>query len=109
MNNAGSFVKGNGFHARVWSAAIEITWPTKDADGNPIKSTPEAPILKPRIHDLRRTCASWMILAERSVPLPVIQAHLGHESINTTISLYAHLDRRSMHAASDAISAALTG
>lgn len=106
-NRVGSFVKGNGFHHRVWSVAVEKTWPTKDADGNPLKSVPEAPVLKPRIHDLRHTCASWMILAERSVPLPVIQAHLGHESINTTISLYSHIDRRSMAVAADAIGAAL--
>ncbi len=104
-NKAGTFVKGNGFHDRVWSAAVEKTWPTKDAEGNPLKSTPEAPILKPRIHDLRHTCASWLVLA--GVPLPVIQQHLGHESINTTISLYSHIDRRSMVVAADAISAAL--
>lgn len=104
-NKAGSFVKGNGFHDRVWSAAVEKTWPTKDSEGNPIKATPDAPILRPRIHDLRHTCASWMVLA--GVPLPVIQQHLGHESINTTISLYSHIDRRSMVVAADAISAAL--
>ena len=105
LNKAGAFVKGNGFHDRVWSAAVERTWPTKDADGNPLKSTPEAPIIKPRIHDLRHTCASWLVLA--GVPLPVIQNHLGHESINTTISLYSHIDRRSMCVAADAIGAAL--
>ncbi|WP_332108264.1 tyrosine-type recombinase/integrase [Mycobacterium branderi] len=48
---------------------------------------------RPRIHDLRHTCASWMITA--GVPLPVIQRHLGHESIKTTIDLYGHLDRSS--------------
>jgi integrase len=47
-----------------------------------------------------------MVLA--GVPLPVVQAHLGHESINTTISLYAHMDRKSAEAAADAIAAALT-
>ena len=46
-----------------------------------------------------------MVLA--AVPLPVVQAHLGHESINTTIALYTHLDRRSSEAAADAIAAAL--
>jgi integrase len=46
-----------------------------------------------------------MVLA--GVPLPVVQAHLGHESINTTISLYTHLDRRISEAAADAIAAVL--
>ncbi len=60
----------------------------------------------PRVHDLRHTCASWMIQA--GVPLPVIQQHLGHESIQTTIGIYGHLDQRSAQAAADAISSALT-
>lgn len=55
----------------------------------------------PRIHDLRHTCASWMIGA--GVPLPVIQDHLGHESIKTTVDTYGHLDRRNHVAAADAI------
>ena len=59
----------------------------------------------PRPHDLRHTCASWMIAA--GVPLPVIQQHLGHESITTTIGTYGHLDRTSNQAASAAIAAAL--
>jgi integrase len=54
---------------------------------------------RPRLHDLRHTCASWMIAA--GVPLPVIQQHLGHESINTTVNLYGHIDRRSAQAAAD--------
>lgn len=48
---------------------------------------------KPRIHDLRHTCASWLIQAGR--PLPAIQQHLGHESITTTVGTYGHLDRSS--------------
>ncbi len=46
----------------------------------------------PRIHDLRHTCASWMVLA--GVPMNVVQQHLGHESIVTTIGTYTHIDRR---------------
>lgn len=104
LNKAGTFVKSNGFHDRIWSPAVAKTWPSTDADGKPITDK-SIPILRPRIHDLRHTCASWMVLA--GVPLPVIQQHLGHESINTTIGLYAHIDRRSMSAAADAIGAAL--
>jgi len=55
----------------------------------------------PRIHDLRHTCASWMIQA--GVPLPVIQAHLGHESIKTTVDTYGHLDRNDHVVAAAAI------
>lgn len=55
----------------------------------------------PRIHDLRHTCASWMIGA--GVPLVVVSRHLGHESIETTASVYSHVDRRSFAEAAAAI------
>ncbi|GAA3162137.1 MULTISPECIES: tyrosine-type recombinase/integrase [Streptomyces] len=44
---------------------------------------------KPRLHDLRHTHASWLIA--KKVPLPAIQARLGHESITTTVDRYGHL------------------
>ncbi|MFG3259034.1 tyrosine-type recombinase/integrase [Streptomyces sp. NPDC048172] len=44
---------------------------------------------RPRIHDLRHSHASWLIAAK--VPLPAIQARLGHESIKTTVDRYGHL------------------
>jgi integrase len=44
---------------------------------------------KPRIHDLRHTHVAWLIA--RKVPLPAIQARLGHESITTTVDRYGHL------------------
>lgn len=106
LNKAGRPVRGNGFHDRIWRPAVERTWPSVDRDGNPIVDK-SVPILRPRIHDLRHTCASWLVLA--GVPLPVVQQHLGHESINTTISLYAHIDRRSMQTAADVIGHALGG
>ncbi len=61
----------------------------------------------PRPHDLRHTCASWMIQA--GVPLPTIQQHLGHESITTTIGVYGHLDRSSGEKAAAAIGDVLAG
>ncbi|MBL1108510.1 site-specific integrase [Streptomyces sp. 5-8] len=44
---------------------------------------------RPRIHDLRHTHVAWLI-AQR-IPLPAIQARLGHESITTTVDRYGHL------------------
>ncbi|MFI9204010.1 tyrosine-type recombinase/integrase [Streptomyces sp. NPDC053048] len=44
---------------------------------------------RPRLHDLRHTHAAWLIA--RKVPLPAIQARLGHESITTTVDRYGHL------------------
>lgn len=63
-------------------------------------------VKRPRIHDLRHTCASWMIQA--GIPLPVIQQHLGHESITTTVNTYGHLDRTSAQAAADVMQRMLT-
>jgi integrase len=60
---------------------------------------------KPRVHDLRHTCASWLIQAGR--PLPAVQAHLGHESITTTVNTYGHLDRSSGAGNADVMAAAL--
>lgn len=59
---------------------------------------------KPRVHDLRHTCASWMIHA--NVPLPIIQQQLGHESIKTTVDRYGHLDTRNQQSAAMALDAA---
>ncbi|MGW1123900.1 tyrosine-type recombinase/integrase [Streptomyces sp. NPDC002526] len=64
------------FHAHRWKPAL--------------KGASAAGLTKrPRIHDLRHTHASWLIAGK--VPLPVIQARLGHESITTTVDRYGHL------------------
>jgi integrase len=89
-NAAGGPVRAPNFRTNVWWPACERA---------------KLPPPRPRIHDLRHTCASWMIAA--GIPLPVIQRHLGHESINTSVNLYGHLDRSSALAAAAAIEAAL--
>jgi integrase len=91
VNRAGGPVRNHGFAPRVWRPAVLRAEPK-------IHKTP-------RIHDLRHTCASWLIAA--GIPLPVIQQQLGHESIQTTVDRYGHLDRRSAQAASDVMAALL--
>lgn len=44
---------------------------------------------RPRIHDLRHSHASVLLAA--GVPIHVVQARLGHESIQTTVNTYSHL------------------
>jgi integrase len=61
----------------------------------------------PRIHDLRHTHVAWLVAA--NIPLPVIQARLGHESITTTIDCYGHLLPDLQTAAAHAASIALEG
>lgn len=60
---------------------------------------------KPRIHDMRHTCASWMIAG--GADMYAVQRHLGHESIQTTINSYTHLDTKQAEAAADIIGKAL--
>ncbi len=57
---------------------------------------------RPRPHDLRHTCVSWMI--HEGVNFKAIQEHLGHESITTTMDRYGHLDREAGARAAAAIS-----
>lgn len=44
---------------------------------------------RPRIHDLRHSHASWLLA--RGVPIHIVSARLGHESIQTTVDTYGHL------------------
>jgi integrase len=68
----------------------------------------KAGLLKhPRIHDLRHSHASWLIAGR--VPLPAIQARLGHESITTTIDRYGHLVQQLDDEVAAAVEAAMTG
>jgi integrase len=61
----------------------------------------------PRFHDLRHTHAVWLITA--GVPLPVVQARLGHDSIQMTVDIYGGFLGAASAAADQAIAAALTG
>ncbi len=52
-----------------------------------------------RFHSLRHTCASWLV--QRGVALPIVQAILGHSSIQVT-QRYAHLGPDVMQSAMQA-------
>lgn len=62
---------------------------------------------QPRIHDLRHSHVAWLIAA--GIPLPVIQARLGHEQITTTIDRYGHLLPDLQHQAAQAAQAVMGG
>ena len=85
----GARVSHQNFHRRVWT-------PLREA-------LPEH--RRPTIHDLRHTHASMLIRA--GVPLPVIQHRLGHESIQTTVDVYGHLDASAGAVAAEAANQAL--
>lgn len=55
----------------------------------------------PTPHDLRHSCASWMIGA--GVPIAIVSRHLGHESIKITMDVYGDVARDSFAQAADAL------
>lgn len=66
-------IRSNRFNERQWNKAKRRAGITKEL-------TP---------HSLRHTSASWLLMA--GVPAQVVQHRLGHESLQTTSTVYAHL------------------
>ena len=89
-NTVGGPVRYYTFKTNVWNRAVGKT--TLDP--------------KPTPHDLRHTCASWMLGA--GIPMAVVSRHLGHEKISTTVDLYGDVDRTSFAAAADVMGKLLT-
>lgn len=81
----GGQVQHRTFWSRYWLPAVEHMDP------------------RPRIHDLRHSHASWLLGG--GVPIHVVQARLGHESIQTTVDTYGHLLPDAQLAASNAAQA----
>jgi integrase len=79
-HNPDGVVRIQSFNPHVWKPAVA-------------RAAAKGLTKTPRVHDLRHTCASWLIQAGR--PLPAVQEQLGHESIQTTINNYFHLNRDS--------------
>jgi len=87
---------------RVWEPAVKAAQHPNEAGSDCSHQT----LTKtPRIHDLRHTCASWMLGA--GVPIAAVSRHLGHQSITTTVDRYGHLDPTIARQAADATGAAL--
>lgn len=80
-NHAGNPITTQTFYNYAWRDARKVLL---DGHGHG---------KRPRVHDLRHTCASWMITA--GIPLVVVSRHLGHEDITTTANTYGHIDRTS--------------
>jgi integrase len=77
VNRDGGPVRYQGFRRRVWDKAVER------AQLDPA----------PTPHDLRHTCASWMLTG--GIPATVVSRHLGHESIKITVDIYGDVDAAS--------------
>lgn len=82
-------VRYAGFRHRVWDKAVARA-----------KLEPA-----PTPHDLRHTCASWML--NGGIPPSVVSRHLGHESIQITVDVYGDVDQASAQQAADFMDGAL--
>jgi len=79
------------FHEGVWQPATRAAQPALGK--------------KPRVHDMRHACASWLLAS--GADMYTVQRYLGHESFTTTEGTYAHLDPVRMNRAADALSLVL--
>lgn len=86
----GGALNTQSFNSKYWTPAV-------------VKAQADGLRKKPRVHDLRHSYASWM-LAE-NVSLFELSKLMGHESVNTTSSVYSHLMPESRRAAALASSA----
>lgn len=103
LSKTGRNLRGNSFRTSVWSLAIARAQDPEQcaAAGLPVLTK------TPNVHDLRHTHASWLIAD--GTPLPFVQARLGHESFNTTVNIYGHLQPDAHVQMSASISRTLAG
>lgn len=101
-NQVGGHLWHGPFNTRVWAPAVKKAMDAELCAELGLVSLKRAPT----IHDLRHTHASWQIAA--GMPLPFIQARLGHESITTTVNTYGHLVPDAHEQMASAIAATLS-
>lgn len=101
-NMLGGPVRHATFHDNVWQPAVRLAngepaqldgakriARRRDANGKILQPL-DPPIGKrPRIHDSRHSCASWLLA--QGVPPTDVTDHLGHDSFATTDKLYRHM------------------
>jgi integrase len=114
----GGYIRHSNFNNRIWTPAV-----SEAACCRPHREQqkPEKPSRywypepcgcpgyldrRPTPHDLRHSCASWLLEAGR--PLNEVQAQLGHESITTTVGTYGHLSRDAGRKSADVLQAVLS-
>lgn len=102
-SRTGKAIMHSSFRSNVWLPLI------RRARDESLCDEACVPVLRkrPNPHDLRHSHASWLI--EANVPLPYVQARLGHESITTTVGTYGHLQPDAHLQMSDAIGRTLAG
>lgn len=83
VNTLGRPLRYHAFKTNIWNRAVA------KAQLDPA----------PTPHDLRHTCASWLLAA--GVPITTVSRQLGHESIKITADIYTDVDRTSHQAAAD--------
>lgn len=102
-SRTGANMRHTSFRNSVWLPAV-----ARSQDPERCEREGVAPLRKtPTIHDLRHSHASWLIAD--GIPLPFVQARLGHESITTTVGVYGHLQPDAHLQMSAAIARTLTG
>lgn len=85
-------------------------WLFTNADKGPVRYQAFRPIFdraaakaelapQPTPHDMRHTCASWLLAAGH--PMIEVSRYLGHENISTTVNLYGHVNRAAHEAIAD--------
>ncbi|WP_051365259.1 site-specific integrase [Rhodococcus sp. JG-3] len=92
MNSVGNPIQSQSFNNTGWVPAVKAAM----ADNSEVRLP-----RRPRIHDLRHTCASMMI--KGGTPMLVVRDHLGHEDTTTTLNFYGHVDRGQMRKAADVL------
>jgi integrase len=93
------FTNSDGGPIRIYSWRTNVWYKSLEKAQRKDPKNPDKPVLEKdvRVHDLRHSCASWLL--GKGVPLITVSAQLGHEDTSVTVKIYGHLDRTAGQAA----------